>query len=698
MATTSAEFGFNAAASRKIIRSAATLAVAALAVPAGAASVTYTTAGAQPALTLASGDTVNLRNDGSVTFTPASITLPSSGSTTLNFDVNNNGSAATGQTLTLAGTLTFASGTTTTTANTINVTGGNGYGLALGNISVPSSGGNSANHSLTLNALAGLNTGTITLGSWGETLNLAGTSTISVGNIQLNSNGSHIVNFGSGSDSPTVILGAALTTSGSRASGMLAAEIKNGATVQLNNINALTNFGGQSNTALTIDSGGKLLLNDSPTASYTSQTLVAGVTLNGGTITNYQNLNTIGTLTVGSAGGALQGSFTDSNGTNRRSLNIGTLNGTGNLTVGDSGLGSGAGAGSLVRITNASGGNYNGTISVSGTNSAGGSYLVIDGSNALANATVNVASDNTSGTAAFAGFDGTSSLGFNIAAVKIGGLSGSGSVRLNFVTSATGIGLTTGNNGTDTTYSGSMTGAGSLTKIGNGNMTLAGSNSYTGATTVNGGTLTVGVGGVGSLGSTAVTVNSGGTLAGSGSVAGSINVQNGGTLSAGNSIGSQTVGGLTLNDGGNLNWQMFNATAAAGTGYDVYNVSGAGVLNLSALTGANKFNINLWSLGQANSDAGGNAINFNSGFNQSWTLIATNATITNFNAAAFAVNTAAMDGTSGFANALNNGTFSVGLSTDGTDLVLNYTAAPEPATLGAVAMGVMTLLHRRRRK
>ena len=65
----------------------------------------------------------------------------------------------------------------------------------------------------------------------------------------------------------------------------------------------------------------------------------------------------------------------------------------------------------------------------------------------------------------------------------IGSLAGAGNVTLGSAM------LTTGNDGTSTTFSGAMSGTGGLTKIGAGTFTLAGSSTYTGPTAVGPATL-----------------------------------------------------------------------------------------------------------------------------------------------------------------------------------------------------------------
>lgn len=233
-----------------------------------------------------------------------------------------------------------------------------------------------------------------------------------------------------------------------------------------------------------------------------------------------------------------------------------------------------------------------------------------------------------------------------------------------------------------------------LTKSGVGTLLLTGNNTFTGTTAVNAGTLIVGDGVNGSLGATAVTVNSDATLAGTGSIGGTVTVNSGGTLAPGNSPGLQSVGGLALTDGGNYNWQLVNATGVAGSGYDSYAVTGS--LDLSGLTGATKFKINLWTLAGTGPDVNGNAANFDNTQNYAWTLAATPNTITGFDASEFQINTSALNGTSGFSNALGGGSFAVALGDGGTDLVLTFTAVPEPATLSLLGFGAAALLRRRR--
>jgi len=255
-------------------------------------------------------------------------------------------------------------------------------------------------------------------------------------------------------------------------------------------------------------------------------------------------------------------------------------------------------------------------------------------------------------------------------------------------------GTNTDNNTIASVIANNGSGAVGITKSGVGKWVLSGANTYTGATTVSAGTLLVN----GSLAAgSAVSVASGAILGGSGTINGTTTIQSGGILSPGNSPGLQNMGTLVLIDGGNYNWQVLNATGLAGTGFDTINLTGS--LNLAGLTGGTDFNINLWSLSSIGPDVNGNALNFDNTLNQSWTLVTTGNAITGFDASEFTVNVGANvgAGTAGFSNALAGGVFSVALSGDSTDLLLNYTAIPEPSTYAMLGLGLGALVWLRRK-
>jgi autotransporter-associated beta strand protein len=263
------------------------------------------------------------------------------------------------------------------------------------------------------------------------------------------------------------------------------------------------------------------------------------------------------------------------------------------------------------------------------------------------------------------------------------------------------------NNSSNTlTVTGAISGAGrSLTKAGTGNIRLEGASTYSGITELTGGTLTLGS--AASIANTSaiilgasttlnVSAVSGGfglgaaqTLSGSGVVSGAISVA--GTLSPGSSPGILSTGSQTWVNGGDYNFQMLDATGTAGTGSDQISVTGA--LDLTSLSAAG-FSINLWSLAATGPDVDGDALNFNSSLNQSWTILTTTGGITGFDEADFTVNVSANNGTSGFSNALGGGSFSV--SADANNLFLNFNAIPEPSVVLLGGMGCLMLLRRRR--
>ncbi len=313
--------------------------------------------------------------------------------------------------------------------------------------------------------------------------------------------------------------------------------------------------------------------------------------------------------------------------------------------------------------------------------------------------------------------DGTGNSSY---ATSVFALSGAGAVTNLDGNGGTAVLTVTGSD--DTTFSGGLTdGANlntplglatpaeslvSLTHSGSGSLTLTGSNTYTGSTTITGGTLALS--GSGSIISPNIivgasttfdvsavaggyTLASGQTLSGTGTVVGSANIA--GTLSPANSPGTLSVDSQTWLNGGDYNWQILDATGMAGTGYDTISMSGALDLSNDGLT-AGGFSINLWSLLSSGPDVNGNAANVDNSLDQSWALLTASGGITGFDATDFAINISANNGAGGFANSLGGGAFSLG--TAGNNLVLNFTAVPEPAAAMLGGFGVLLLLRRRR--
>ncbi|MEX1049347.1 MAG: autotransporter-associated beta strand repeat-containing protein [Akkermansiaceae bacterium] len=161
---------------------------------------------------------------------------------------------------------------------------------------------------------------------------------------------------------------------------------------------------------------------------------------------------------------------------------------------------------------------------------------------------------------------------------KLGSYASAVGSNLRNAGSATGsVVFEIGNLNTDTVVAGGIGGGAqtvALTKVGNGKLTLAGTNNYIGATIVSAGTLLVN----GSLANTAVSVN-GGTLGGTGAITGTVSVANSATLSAGASIESLRTGALTMDSGSIF---AFEAADNTTTGADLVAVNGS--LSLTGVT------------------------------------------------------------------------------------------------------------------
>jgi YVTN family beta-propeller protein/autotransporter-associated beta strand protein len=178
-----------------------------------------------------------------------------------------------------------------------------------------------------------------------------------------------------------------------------------------------------------------------------------GPVFTGGTL-QFAGANISSTLPISlqSAGGIF-----DTNGNN--ATLAGTISGPGGLTK--------IGAGTL---TLSGSGTYTGATSVNaGTLQSGAvnAFSPFSAFTVASGATLNLASFNQT----------------------IGSLAGAGSVTLGSAT------LTSGNDNTNTMFSGTISGSGRLTKIGSGTFVLTGDNTYTGGTTISAGTLQLGNGG-----------------------------------------------------------------------------------------------------------------------------------------------------------------------------------------------------------
>jgi autotransporter-associated beta strand protein len=148
-----------------------------------------------------------------------------------------------------------------------------------------------------------------------------------------------------------------------------------------------------------------------------------------------------------------------------------------------------------------------------------------------------------------------------------------------------------------------------LVKSGAGTLTLAASNSFTGASTVNGGTLLLTNLAGSATGTGALAINNGATLAGTGTVTGVVTVAGGAKVSPGvGGVGTLTVGGLALQSGAILDLEVASTSSndrVVVTGSNGLSVNG-GAVNLLAAGTTNGFGTpGVYNLFQYNGTVGG---------------------------------------------------------------------------------------------
>ncbi|MEO8614965.1 MAG: autotransporter-associated beta strand repeat-containing protein [Luteolibacter sp.] len=416
----------------------------------------------------------------------------------------------------------------------------------------------------------------------------------------------------------------------------------------------------------------------------------AGLILNGGLI--YQ-ANSFGSGSVFGIAGTITAnasttSFLGSTGGGESLAISGTIGGSGNITI----AGSGNSGNNASYVTFDAANTLSGTVDVVTPTNSGGNIsdatkrlLQLNNVNALQNATL--ALTGGLGLTNLVSFASASNTG----AYNIGALSGATNQALTDTASAA-VAISVGSKNANTTYSGNLSGAGSLTKVGTGTLTLSSTNGYTGTTTVSGGKLLVN----GSTASgSAVSVSAGtvtgtpvATLGGTGTVGGNVSLaaqsssgfKNGGILAPTASASGTALavtGTTTFNTGSIFEFDLNAATTNTRVGETYGQLAGTGTISGSGaifniVLGTNAFTDVFWDT------------------TKTWTNVFSGAGATN---ALTSIFSGGFGGPGVDSAGLVSGQGSFTLSGTNT---LTWTAVPEPTSALAGLLIGAGLLRRRR--
>jgi autotransporter-associated beta strand protein len=630
-----------------------------------AGDVHSTTAAINLAPTDNSGAAIlQLRADADTTFQSAGVTyVGNTAARTATIDVDQINSGNNSKILTIGGNFTING--YQAAVQTLNVTGSNGYGLALGNLDlIPGSTTNTAPQ-INVTAPGGLSIASMSIGnsSGGSTgANFTGTgNTVITGNLSrvTTSRSMSLTQSGAGS---LTLGGSAITSATSNQAGYNF-NLSNGR-LNVNHVDALGVTAG-SYHRLTV-SGGAVLDNTS----------AGDLALNGRPAVFIDGDFTFGAtraLNLGANGAGL-----GNTGAANKTI---TVNGTTNaLTLGN--------------VTNGSAGNAltkagTGTLVLSGTAYHTGGTTVTGGTLEVNGGLVT--GSTTNGTTVAPGNTDLTIAGItSTAGLRVGqSVSGAGIPAGAFITTIV--------NGTSIRISQGTLSANTATPL----TFSSGSGLGTGAVAVNGGTLLVNsTGNINSV--SGVTVNTGGnfkynsstaytapltvaggTVSGTGTLNVDLALNNiADTLSPGNSPGILPLATSQNWSAFTYEWEVNNwVDEVAGTNFDQITIAGSLTLNNS-----NLYAFDVLSLLPGNTS--GAVSNF-AETDQSWIVLTTTGGITGFNASNWTVDT------SGFTNS-EAGAFT--LTQAGNNLVLNYGVIPEPSTYAMLMGGLGLLAFLRRRK